>query len=96
MKKIVECVKCFERYSEEELRNGQYWLETMVCHNCYVEMQQKPYTHSCFGKETRGNKLGYDPTAVECSRLCPDRKVCVKFIEILRERNGREKVTEVA
>ena len=85
-KQSVECLLCARRYSEIDILEGRYWLETMVCSECYADMQKKPHELSCFGKPTWVNYwphkklLGWWPESEECSLLCPDRKVCARIM----------------
>jgi hypothetical protein len=80
----LECLLCKERYSREDVLDGTYQLSTLVCSPCYGKMQRKPHEQSCFGKPSmvvnrRIAKHGYSAEAPECSKLCPDRKVCAKL-----------------
>jgi hypothetical protein len=82
---MLECVICFERYSEADIVAGRYWAEPAVCSECYALMQSRPYSASCFGKPSvvnaRGKRLlGYNPKAIECRQLCPDRAVCRRIV----------------
>ena len=74
----LECLLCQRRYSFAEIKAGNYFLETMICAYCYRERQRAPRASSCFGKpgRIRPRQYGYNPRALECSRLCPDREVC--------------------
>lgn len=79
--KVVECVLCSERHSPADAISGKFWVETLVCSQCYAKMQAAPRRESCFGKQTvtlpSGEKLlGFDPSSKACSKLCPDRRVC--------------------
>ncbi len=83
--KGLECLLCFVRYSFNDVLEGLYQLETMVCSKCYALMQAGPYRISCFGKPTiifqNGKRLyGYNPKAEECSHLCPDRNICRRIV----------------
>ena len=89
----LECLLCAKRHSREDVRNGRYWPQTMVCSVCYVKMQAAPYRKSCFGKPTVLEPIsefiqvivekGYHPEAEECSRLCPDREPCALALGIV-------------
>ena len=83
---IIPCVLCDEKFSEQDVRDGLYFISTMVCKKCYVGMQKQPHSISCFGKltvkEGRRKLLGYDSEAAECSGECPDRFVCRAFVKI--------------
>ena len=63
----------------EQVRMGEYFAETGICWACYRKRQKRP--ELCFGKRTKGIVLGYDKEAIECREFCPDRKVCVRFLE---------------
>ena len=82
--KFIECLRCFERYSLQDIADGRYWIGTFICTSCYAKMQAKPHDQSCFGKVTAvedGCKLlGYDPQAEECSKWCPDRRLCADVV----------------
>jgi hypothetical protein len=81
-KPILGCVSCDQRYSEEDVAAGLYWPQTFTCSKCYARLQQMDITLSCFGKcseidaATGERYLGYDPEALECREVCPDRVVC--------------------
>lgn len=79
-KKVLECVTCSRLFSLEDVLNGLYQLQTLVCSYCYARMQALPYEKSCFGKPMAvagGRRLyGYDPDARECREECPDRELC--------------------
>lgn len=80
-KRLLECLQCKQRYSEQDVAAGAYRLETMVCSYCYAQMQRAPYAVSCFGKPMQvlpsgKREHGWNPGAEECRRLCPDREVC--------------------
>jgi len=66
---VLECVRCYHRYSAADVKAGSFRLETMICSRCYTKMKQLPARLSCFGK-------GYRASAVECRELCPDKVVC--------------------
>ena len=86
-KKLFRCVLCDTGYTLDELLAGRYIVDTLVCEQCYLDMQSAPYDVSCFGKPTlivmpsRRRKLGYDVSAIECAAHCPDRDVCPMFLE---------------
>lgn len=77
----LECRLCTKRYSREDVMDGTYRIETLICSHCYVSMQKSPHSLSCFGKPTfrllSGKMLyGYDPESRDCNHLCPDRNIC--------------------
>ena len=79
--KALECLICRVRYSREDVLSGLYQLSTKICGHCYGRMQASPHAVCCFGKtdliQLDGKRLlGYDPDAVECRDLCPDRNLC--------------------
>jgi hypothetical protein len=81
----LECLLCKTRFTEEKVVRGDYNIETFICSSCYKKMQDKPHEQSCFGKPTtiflNGKKhLGYEPEAVECTKLCPDRILCQRIV----------------
>jgi len=84
----LECLKCTKRYSAKSIQRGEYRLETFLCSNCYAQMQQQPYSACCFGKpsytvtpENPQRQYGYNPKAIECKQLCPDRQVCKLVVQ---------------
>lgn len=84
-KPVLGCARCARWYSLDDVRQGNYWLETMVCSYCYAEMQASPYQKSCFGKPmliwpSGKREYGYNPKAWECSTVCPDREICRKIL----------------
>ena len=80
VKKLLECVECAGMYSGFDVQQGQFFVTTMVCLDCYQRMQRAPYHVSCFGKPTvtTDGKVhhGYDADARECRLECPDRFIC--------------------
>ena len=79
--KALECLLCRERYSEQDISNHMFWVETRICSACYAAMQRPDRRRSCFGKPTvrlpSGKVLhAYNPRSEECRRICPDRKIC--------------------
>lgn len=85
--KVLPCVECLERFTAQDVEDGNYFPKTMMCLRCYVALQRKPRGVSCFGKpqvilayRTQPQLLGYNPRARECQGLCPDREVCRAFV----------------
>jgi hypothetical protein len=64
----VECVRCGSLYPVSEA-GTTIDVKTLVCSNCYATAAASSTT--CFAKESH-----YDLISPECSRWCPDRKVC--------------------
>jgi len=60
-----------------------YFPDSQVCRNCY---NTRPPV--CFGT--------YNVTAEECTRLCPDRKVCFAWPELVQVTAFSNKVFQVA
>lgn len=87
-KPILSCLLCKRRYSRQDVEEGRYWPQTFVCSFCYARMQQAPIQVSCFGKTAEVNhrtghrELGYDPEALECREVCPDREVCRRVFQL--------------
>lgn len=80
---ILECLLCTRRYSKEEILQGRYQPETLICSRCYAKMQKSPHHISCFGKPTvilpSGKHLwGYNPRTATCRTICPDHKICAR------------------
>lgn len=90
--RILECVECGEKYSEDDVFNLNYFPQTRVCFKCYQNKQRAPFTTTCFGKRSKGKQYGYDPMAIECRQQCPDRKICQQFVSKDMER--RRELTE--
>jgi hypothetical protein len=86
-KQLLECLLCERQFSHADIVEGRYWIETLICSQCYAEMQSKPHQLHCFGKPTMMNfnslkpLLGYSPQAKECRQLCPDRNICAHIIQ---------------
>ena len=79
--KVLECLLCKERYSLEDIKQGNYHISTFVCSACYRRRQNMPYEKSCFGKPSiilNGKYIhyGYSEEQPECKSLCLDRAVC--------------------
>lgn len=83
---VLKCVICNGSYGKGDVEEGKFSPDTLVCLSCYESMANAPRAMSCFGKgtiiiqATGERKLGYDPRAQECKDLCPDRKICVRFV----------------
>ena len=84
---MIECVVCTIRYSLADIESGLYSLHTGVCSRCYAKMQKQPHHVSCFGKpsvaNSKGKQLGYNPKAIECKQLCPDRSICRSIVWVI-------------
>lgn len=82
---FLPCILCGDKFSEEDIKAGLYFISTMVCKGCYDGLQSQPHSVSCFGKLSvrRGRRVdaGYDKEAVECSEECPDRFICRAFVK---------------
>lgn len=76
---LFSCLECDEKFSLQDAINGKYKIETNICISCYKKKQRNPDT--CFGKKTKGRRLGYDEEDLDCSEFCPDRKICREFVE---------------
>jgi hypothetical protein len=72
MKLQAECVLCETLYTEEDILSLLFFSATRICYRCYKKLYRSDKSISCFGKQ-------YDPMALECRELCPDRKICPKF-----------------
>jgi len=87
----IECVKCSNSFSVTDV-GKTIDARTLVCSNCYAEQSESELT--CFAKE-------YEPTAPECSGLCPDRTVCAEVstkgaymgIKVSNSKSGKTKST---
>ena len=84
--KVLECLLCKERYSQEDIKQGLYQISTFICSTCYRRRQRMPYEKSCFGKPSiifNGKYIhyGYSEEQPECKSLCPDRIVCRRIAQ---------------
>lgn len=91
-KKLMPCLLCDIKYSENDVKELLYFPDTSICYRCYADMKEQRYEVSCFGKpdlilELRGQPTliaqGYDPNSPECKTehgLCPDRRYCPLFV----------------
>lgn len=82
---LLECLLCRMKFSEEAITTGKYFLETCICLECYEKGQRLPADAWCFGKLPIRNSPGYSLENDACARLCPDRKVCSRFIKRIKE-----------
>lgn len=80
--RLIECLLCRQFFSEEDVTAGRFYATTRVCHDCYTGMATSSFSVSCFGKRSRGTKLGFEQNAVECREICKDRKICAAFVSI--------------
>lgn len=79
---VLRCCVCDGAISVVDVLDGEFYPETLVCSQCYSQMQSSDYDISCFGKPTlHPGGLGYDENAEECLMYCPDREVCPVFVE---------------
>ena len=91
-KKLMVCVLCTEKYSEEDVRALRYFSDTSICFKCYLDMQEQKHSIACFGKSdlvltvkgvSKRVAEGYDPVSPDCNAdkgICPDRRYCPLFI----------------
>jgi hypothetical protein len=75
---ILECLKCERKYSEQDIADLKFFPRTSICYICYRNLQKAPITIACFGKQDK--MQAYNPLAVECRLICPDRTICPKFV----------------
>ena len=68
----IECVKCEKLFTEDDIKNLNYFVESGLCFDCSRKLYKLPEEVSCFGKL-------YSSTARECRFICPDRKICPLF-----------------
>lgn len=68
----IECVKCEQLFTQEDIKYLRYFIESGLCFQCSYKLYKLPEDVACFGKL-------YSNTAKECKLLCPDRKVCPLF-----------------
>jgi len=80
-RQLLWCLLCGARFGIEDVQDGRYLAETGICKGCYDGMQRSGKT--CFGKETKGSRLGYDEKAIECQEFCKDRKICRDYVKRL-------------
>lgn len=74
---LIECLSCRRRYGLDDIKSHQYFLPSMICHQCYGQWQQKPQDEHCFGKDRP--PLGLDPASPDC-QACPDRLPCMAVL----------------
>jgi hypothetical protein len=96
-KKTMPCTECSEKFSEDDIDHGRFYPSTMTCKSCYQKLQGQSAKVSCFGKITKvkhGKTIvyGYDPKAPECSKECPDRKICRAFVKVRTDEKATEAV----
>ena len=85
-KKVLSCLCCPEKYSEEDVEKLNYFYPEGVCFSCYEKGAAASHRKWCFGKtdlvvngQVKG--YGYDPeTSEDCKKICPDRKICYLFV----------------
>lgn len=68
----IECTFCEKRFTEGDILKLNYFLDSRLCYECSKKLYKSDSYYSCFGKQ-------YEPLALECRLLCPDRKVCPLF-----------------
>jgi hypothetical protein len=79
-KQLLWCLLCSNRFTVRDAEEGRYRGGTGICMECYTSMAKS--TKTCFGKQSGEGLAGYDESAEECLRFCPDRKVCKEFVTI--------------
>jgi NAD-dependent SIR2 family protein deacetylase len=79
--KIFECIQCSKEYTKRDALEGRYFPKTGVCRKCYRKMAKAHPKIYCFGKEASHKLPGYTPDNEICQKLCPDRDVCIQFIQ---------------
>lgn len=76
----LHCILCWKPYTLADSYSLDYFVSSAVCRSCYEHKAPE-----CFGKR-------FDPEAIECKRLCPDRVVCKDWVQIQmiteEQRNG--------
>jgi hypothetical protein len=83
---LLECLLCRDRFTSDAVQKREYYLETQVCHKCYLKLQKTSSGISCFGKLPKGRSPGYSTGNPACTALCADRKVCASFIKRIKEK----------
>lgn len=73
-KKLLWCLICDEKFSLLDIEKGTYLSVTDICKECYKKMWKSEQT--CFGKVSK-----YDRERQECRYFCPDKHICVQFVE---------------
>lgn len=73
---LVECTLCYSKFTLADIEAGKYFVSTNVCAGCYRKAVHSPYSVTCFGKPTTSKGYGFNPKALACKRLCPDRAIC--------------------
>ena len=75
---MFSCILCPERYTEEDVKQGRYFVSTGVCVVCYKRMSMNKL--KCFGKEKM-----YDSSSIICGQVCQDSVICKMFIKHKKE-----------
>lgn len=81
---LFECLLCQNKLTSQDIEDKKFYPDTSICKECYVEGAQMNPRIWCFGKLQIGNKPGYSESNVSCRLLCPDRRICHKFINKLK------------
>lgn len=72
---MIPCIICNRVFPNHDV-GVELLISTGVCLNCYGRGTRAPVSRWCFGKTSE-----YDPESVECSGLCPDKKICKMVVE---------------
>jgi hypothetical protein len=78
-KELLWCLVCDGKFTPRDVVQKRYFAETGICAGCYSKMKRN--LNTCFGKEQVDGQYGYDPSTQECSRFCPDRKICPEYVQ---------------
>ncbi len=84
--RIFECIECEKKYSKRDAERRRYFPLTGVCRRCYRKMAKAHSSIWCFGKPVSGKLPGYSITNEICQKLCPDRDICVQFVNRKKEK----------
>lgn len=87
LKKVLACILCLKKFSEQDVEELNYFPNEGICFNCYLDGSKKEHRVWCFGKKNiidaitgKIKAFGYDPAqSPDCRRYCPDRKICYLF-----------------
>lgn len=75
---MFSCTQCENKYTLDDIKEGNYFVSTGVCNNCYMRMSNSKI--SCFGKSRI-----YNPNSIACGQECNDALICRAYIKHRKE-----------
>lgn len=73
---MFECVVCSNRYTLDDVQEGNFIPSTSVCLTCYQVLYKNK--SSCFGSDL------YNASELVCQE-CPDKRICRGFVKHIKE-----------